>query len=518
MNIMQDNALLTAQNLSFATYSHAEVENSPMYRQGNVYQKDWLLFMQMLEDTHPAFCEDAEETPFQIKKVRKEGYKWASGCQSEAALGMYMQAVLSRIHDAHTSVYIPTDNSLIYPFALFCDAERVYMRALDRANKSFLGKQVEFVNDRPVREVLAGFGELVSSDNGYAAMEKAGRMMQFHSYWQSHLVLRSDSLLKFTFSDSETLFLRPVPRQKLDIVWESAPTTSPTIRRNGRTPFLYKLMPEQSICYLQFNTCNDQSSVRYQLLASQQQITEAMESKLRQVPRFDEFLKEMFGAIEEYRIATLVVDMRDNTGGNSLLCDVLLSWLIPEEEMKRGRTQIRFSDLWEKQYPAMAAEYRQRFAAKQEEMDRKRLYDTASLSEEKPETGLFSMEQLVDMFFVKNRDKGRIFKGNVVFIQNERTFSSAGLLMVQAADNRIGTIVGTPATFRPCSYGDLLAWELPNTQVKGFVSHKRFCRPDMSKCQEESLIPDVLLSTSWEETIAKDDNVWKWIIEKYGKK
>ena len=41
------------------TYHNQKVEESKDYTKGNEYQRDFLLFMDMLQSTHPAFEKDA---------------------------------------------------------------------------------------------------------------------------------------------------------------------------------------------------------------------------------------------------------------------------------------------------------------------------------------------------------------------------------------------------------------------------------------------------------------------------
>lgn len=54
-------------------YTDSVVMNSKQYLKGNDYQKDFLLFLNMLENTHPAFA--MENPSLDIKKIRKVGYK-----------------------------------------------------------------------------------------------------------------------------------------------------------------------------------------------------------------------------------------------------------------------------------------------------------------------------------------------------------------------------------------------------------------------------------------------------------
>ncbi|GHV59514.1 hypothetical protein FACS1894182_13720 [Bacteroidia bacterium] len=89
------------------------------------------------------------------------------------------------------------------------------------------------------------------------------------------------------------------------------------------------------------------------------------------------------------------------------------------------------------------------------------------------------------------------------------------MLLINAKDNGIGKIIGNKSSYRACNYGDLLAYELPNTQIKGFVSHKIFNRPDMNKCNEISLIPDIYLPVRWSDVLEGKDVYWEWILKHY---
>jgi hypothetical protein len=91
------------------------------------------------------------------------------------------------------------------------------------------------------------------------------------------------------------------------------------------------------------------------------------------------------------------------------------------------------------------------------------------------------------------------------------------MLILEAIDNGIGTLIGNKSSYKSCSYGDLLGWELPNTKIQGFVSHKIFKRPDVSKCNDLYIIPDVLIEPSFNDLSTGNDRCWDWIIENYCK-
>ncbi len=236
------------------------------------------------------------------------------------------------------------------------------------------------------------------------------------------------------------------------------------------------------------------------------------EEQIAQVPDFGLFLREMFSEMEQQGVKTLVIDVRDNGGGNSQLCDQLLSWLKPIDEIREMSSLIRISKLWENQYPEMAMMYKEKLRKKDISYRLGELYDLSILDKEESEKS--EMEKMIKQMFVMNHSSDSLFTGNVIFMQGEDTFSSAGDLITTAVDNEIGIIIGNNGVYSPQGYGDLLYWELPNTHIRGFVSHKIFMRPDATKRNEDAIIPDIPLLETWEDFCNGIDPCWRWVIEK----
>jgi hypothetical protein len=215
----------------------------------------------------------------------------------------------------------------------------------------------------------------------------------------------------------------------------------------------------------------------------------------------------MFQSIQKNKIGTLVIDVRNNGGGNSGLCDELLAWLKPVKYTTSGHSSIRFSELWKQSYPTMASKYEQLLAGMHQSLEMGNLYS---------QPGPSRQEELNKNVLMNNDDK-KIFNGKVIFIQSDKTLSSAGLLITAAIDNDIGMVIGDRSSYKPCHFGDLLYWELPGTKIRGTVSHKIFMRPNSEKCGEESLTPAVYLSPVFRDVLDGKDICWEWILKNHKK-
>ena len=67
------------------------------------------------------------------------------------------------------------------------------------------------------------------------------------------------------------------------------------------------------------------------------------------------------------------------------------------------------------------------------------------------------------------------------------------MLAVWISDGNLGAIVGRPSSNKPSSFGDIICFQLENSKLKGYVSHKKWIRPDINKDKEDILEPDIFV-------------------------
>ncbi len=448
-------------------YTDSVVMNSKQYLKGNDYQKDFLLFLNMLENTHPAFA--MENPPLDIKKIRKVGYKELKKINDSEKFALYLESIVSQLHDGHTYIYCNYPSDTIFPMAFKYLNNEFFIQGVEEGNDEFIGKKILTVNGFDMYDVMMSFGSLLSCDNDIFLIERFNCITKF--CWKDSKY-NTQEALTVTCDDGSSLNLNCLSAKEIKWKWvETKPLQSPY--QKTQMPFRYEVYPENGICYLQFSSCKDKNTLRFQFQARgfNGMTEEEFEEKIKDIPQFDMFLQEVFDTIQKLDIQTLVVDARSNSGGNSMLCNQLLSWLKPVDEIKSFDSQKRISKLMEANYP-----------------------------------------NAVGNLFTMNTDADKVFKGNVYFIQDNGTFSSAAMLIVMATDNNIGTVIGEAGSYRPCHFGDVLSYELPNTHVKGGVSHAYFMRPDKDACGENSLIPTIHIQRTWSDFIEGNDPWWQYIL------
>ncbi len=149
----------------------------------------------------------------------------------------------------------------------------------------------------------------------------------------------------------------------------------------------------------------------------------------------------------------VIIDVRDNPGGNSEVCLAILNAL----GMKPGEygRVIRFS---------------------------------------KPASEQVSyLRQDGDVTTAPNNNAIPNKNIQLEVLTNEQTFSSATMLAVWVQDGHLGKIIGQPSGNSPSSYGDIIRFQLNNSRLFGSVSHKQWIRPDITKTNQNELIPDIVV-------------------------
>ena len=302
-------------------YTDSVVMHSKQYLKGNDYQKDFLLFLNMLENTHPAFA--MENPPLDIKKIRKVGYKELKKFNDSEKFALYLESIVSQLHDGHTYIYCNYPSDTIFPMAFKYLNGEFFIQGVEEGNDEFIGKKILTINGFDMYDVMMSFGSLLSCDNDIFLIERFNCITKF--CWKDSNY-NTQEALTVTCDDGSSLNLNYLSAKEIKWKWvETKPLQSPY--QKTQMPFRYEVYPENSICYLQFSSCMDKNTLRYQFQARgfNGMTEEEFEEQIKDVPQFDVFLQEVFDTIQKLDIQTLVVDARSNGGGNSMLCDQLLS-------------------------------------------------------------------------------------------------------------------------------------------------------------------------------------------------
>ncbi len=148
-------------------------------------------------------------------------------------------------------------------------------------------------------------------------------------------------------------------------------------------------------------------------------------------------IKNFFDDVIDGGISNVVVDLRGNGGGSSLIADEFLKYL-NIDEFKSFDSAIRYGNF------------------------------------------LWKNKNVV----IKNPPVERKYNGKVFVLTDVSTYSSAMDFAMFITDNKLGTIIGEASGNKPECYGDRLDFMLPKSKLVQTVSFKKWYRVDRTKADK----------------------------------
>jgi hypothetical protein len=226
----------------------------------------------------------------------------------QVIVGMARMAAM--LHDDETQVILPAGAS--FPFRLTWAGGKLYLVSVPLAERDLLGAQILEVGGQPLAQVLSRIGSVIDyQDPGLLRDDEAGYLRSFPPllYWLG--VTRSPDWAAFTVRAVNGV--RSVIRLSAATRVRAAALASipqPLYSRDQDKPYWLRILSSQHAVYLKYNECLNDNG--FQQLAAQ------AFAVLRQQP--------------SYR---LIVDLRDNSGGDTEPFTSLIDGLTADPALHR---------------------------------------------------------------------------------------------------------------------------------------------------------------------------------------
>ncbi len=197
--------------------------------------------------------------------------------------------------------------------------------------------------------------------------------------------------------------------------------------------------------------------------------------------RFRTFLDSTFRFLRDRKIPNLIIDLRENGGGNSALGDSLMQYISRRPFAQLGRMLMKRS---RQEIKVHMAQYRNFYpeGSTEETILRDR--------NEKEPFGTIYSHQTQTKDFIRPLPKRDRYRGNVWLLTSHRTFSSAFLLSWAFQYFKMGTVVGEETGGVSVSLGDMITLRMPNTRLPYMVSFKKFYTYGATDKDVHGTLPD----------------------------
>jgi hypothetical protein len=201
------------------------------------------------------------------------------------------------------------------------------------------------------------------------------------------------------------------------------------------------------------------------------------------LPSATEIFRSLVSDMKEAGTRNLIIDLRKNTGGNSLMIEILLYFLFGEKAMvdySQGYMVTKYSPLYFEVYSSDNLErINKHRLVPLNESDYSFAEECCFLNKSRDiKSALEDFKQEIALMptFQKEYENGT-YKNfyrpeNIMVLSSALTYSS-GFNMMTAFYNLGAQLVGTPSSQAPNNFGDSLPFVLKNTGIKAFVSYKR---------------------------------------------
>jgi hypothetical protein len=475
--------LLIATYLIIATAAVAAPDNesaksaAPTSVTAAQAREDISYLISTVEDSHPDLYYRATREDYgKAGKGLQQKYAVARGDIKTVSLYRDIAAFLGVIHDGHTSCSLPlsSDNARM-PFAAKLVGGRLFVdRLLDDSMHVSTGDEITAVNGIPALKYLDGMTK-------YRSYEVYGRaLVSVVNSFSSRGSHENEDLKLLLKKRDGTIYTAKA-------VWENV--TDKYGMLNPYQPFSFSYLDGINAGYMRWDTFFDRRVcgfyARHGILARM-----GMQVDQSKVPDFEDFLHDVFDELERRNTPYLIVDLRENSGGSSLLGNNFISFLT-DEKIKDYGGYIKLSSLLKKTH---GDTYEKLFAR----------YPPGSKVTDEQQKELMGEEASIPEFELRKNPQQK-YKGKVILLTGYATYSAAETFTVLMKDNGLAAVAGEPTGNGGNGPIDSLLFSLPNSRINARVSFSFQTRP--SGNQEKEVSPDIRIIPTAEDYLAGRDTV-----------
>lgn len=496
-------------------------------KQYNSYQTDFLRLAALCEEGFPLidhYFPAKQRHDLEHEIVIRLGQQDVN----EKVFTVLSRKYLAHFHNQHTNISTTATFKEEFPFTIYNQQDEWYLLdIISPLNKELIGKRIVAVNKLPVNTFIEKLGEYVFAENEVGkrkAVVKEGLYKKSEFLKLADIIPQSDSLLLEVEGFRPFWIGKRVEKETEEIVMRRPEKRAfHPITGNRDRAFQYQLFPNKGIAYLQLNYFHDKedmlSAVNTYVNPAFQPLTRLyLKNQFRRKepssnlinlydplrPSFQAYLWGMMSEMDSLKVDHLVIDLRNNPGGNLMLCKQLLYFLSEKPELNDFNKHIYTSEISRFFQPQQYRQFKNRYTAlNHRPLPTKQLFPLQANAAD-----IDFFERIRDpkspYYIAPNRP---VFNGPIYVLADWSSRSAAALLTTLLQDNGLGTVIGTSVGNNPTGPTAYTPFVLPHTKAKGSIASTFFSRPDSSK--QEIFQPDYWVEPGVEDFLLGRDPAWE---------
>ncbi|MDN3693080.1 S41 family peptidase [Chryseobacterium tructae] len=354
------------------------------------------------------------------------------------------QPVMVKLEDGHTELnisdYIGKTDYFIFPFSVRVSEDGVFVKSIKSSyNEIFTddlkGLKITDINSINSTKILEVLQHYTSGESKKSRLELSENY--FNDYY--NLFFIRGNILEITFDQG----------QKLKI---------PLIRKSEKKPINFRNVVTKSY-YYEIPKEKNYAAFTFRQFAD--------------IEKFRTFLEQMFSELKTEGIQNLIIDIRDNGGGNSELGDELLKYLVSKPFSQYEKTLVKYSDI------------RKEYLRKSSGIDSTELKNYLR--------GISGTVGVIDHSknSIEAKNKNERFTGNVYLLTSGQTFSSAADFANAFKFYKAGKIIGSETGGFIISPGEVVERKLPNSKLFLNISSTIDFNIGAAENDRHGVIPDI---------------------------
>lgn len=204
------------------------------------------------------------------------------------------------------------------------------------------------------------------------------------------------------------------------------------------------------------------------------------EDLLKGIPSATETFVSLIQDLKMNKTKNLIVDLRDNTGGNSMMKEMLVYFLFGKEgllSMNTGYQIIKYSDLYFQTYSSDSLSIINKhrdilLTGDDYDFGKEKDFYKNDVDLEQVEEFLQSSSTFWSVYKSEQYHIPAVQLENIIVLCNPYTTSS-GFNLLTSLTEKGAKLLGTASAQPGNNFGDILFFQLNNSEIKGYVSFKQ---------------------------------------------
>jgi hypothetical protein len=233
-----------------------------------------------------------------------------------------LMELVAQVGDGHTSLnftsfYQGEEPWRLYPLSVAWLEGAWYVMGAEEANAQLLGAQLVAIDNVPVDEVFGRIAPLLAADNDMQRVNTGGTLMVTAEVLTALGITEGEANATFSLRlvdgtqiEIVLLAVAPAMLQLQSLQSLLPPGELPLAQRNPERWYWFETLPEANALYFQYDVC----------------------AEMQDLP-FADFTRSLFETVDSEGLDRIVIDLRNNGGGNSAVLHPFLEGLAERPDL-----------------------------------------------------------------------------------------------------------------------------------------------------------------------------------------